>query len=212
MNVLYRVEFSPRRYAPVLLVQSMTEPTWSRLPNSYVLGGTNENGAAIKVKMIDEFLDSIETGQVLRFRLLADPTRKIKTTTRAQVDAGTPKSNGCRVPLRDDETRLEWLSRKGKDHGFNLLSVRISKEVPDVIVRSHGISEGKKILQAVLTKKGKKDDGATTSLTFEGVLFDGYLRVTDKALLVNAIRSGIGPGKAYGFGLLSVAPCQHPDA
>jgi CRISPR system Cascade subunit CasE len=36
------------------------------------------------------------------------------------------------------------------------------------------------------------------------VRFDGVLRVTDAARLVEAVRSGIGPAKAFGFGLLSL--------
>ena len=41
-------------------------------------------------------------------------------------------------------------------------------------------------------------------LTFAGVLFDGHLEVTDASLFYETIRQGVGPGKAYGFGLLSV--------
>ena len=42
-------------------------------------------------------------------------------------------------------------------------------------------------------------------LTFGDVLFEGRLRVTDAALFRQTLEHGIGSGKAYGFGLLSVA-------
>jgi CRISPR system Cascade subunit CasE len=42
-------------------------------------------------------------------------------------------------------------------------------------------------------------------LRFGAVLFEGRLEVTDRELFLTALREGIGSGKAFGFGLLSVA-------
>jgi CRISPR system Cascade subunit CasE len=40
-----------------------------------------------------------------------------------------------------------------------------------------------------------------------GVLFEGTLEITDPQQFLNrSIAAGIGSGKAFGFGLLSVAP------
>jgi CRISPR-associated protein Cas6/Cse3/CasE subtype I-E len=41
------------------------------------------------------------------------------------------------------------------------------------------------------------------------VLFEGSFRVKDIAVLKTLMESGIGPAKAFGFGLLSIAPV-HP--
>jgi CRISPR system Cascade subunit CasE len=38
------------------------------------------------------------------------------------------------------------------------------------------------------------------------VVFEGRLRVTDAEAFRRALAAGIGSGKAFGFGLLSVAP------
>ncbi|GFP24433.1 hypothetical protein HKBW3S09_01900, partial [Candidatus Hakubella thermalkaliphila] len=43
-------------------------------------------------------------------------------------------------------------------------------------------------------------------LRFRGGVFEGVLAVKDSGLFLNALRQGVGPGKAYGFGLLSLAP------
>jgi CRISPR system Cascade subunit CasE len=40
------------------------------------------------------------------------------------------------------------------------------------------------------------------------VLFDGILRATDSTALRQAWASGIGPGKALGLGMLSLAPVR----
>jgi len=37
-------------------------------------------------------------------------------------------------------------------------------------------------------------------------LFDGSLTVSDESAFIALLRSGIGPAKAFGCGLLSVAP------
>jgi hypothetical protein len=39
-------------------------------------------------------------------------------------------------------------------------------------------------------------------------LFEGTFRVKNVAVLKGLLESGIGPAKAFGFGLLSVAPVR----
>lgn len=45
-------------------------------------------------------------------------------------------------------------------------------------------------------------------VTIWPVLFDGILAVEDPDLLRHAIITGIGPARAYGNGLLSIAPVR----
>jgi len=57
---------------------------------------------------------------------------------------------------------------------------------------------------------GRRNDrhlaGLPGMLTFGAILFEGRLRVTDGDLFRTTLQRGIGSGKAYGFGLLSIAP------
>lgn len=48
-------------------------------------------------------------------------------------------------------------------------------------------------------------DGNVRRLTFAAVVYEGILQITDLPLFHAAITVGIGPAKAYGFGLLSLA-------
>ena len=121
-----------------------------------------------------------------RFRLRANVTRKIRTKSE-----GGQSSNGARVPLRDDAQRLAWLVRKGAAAGFVLVTDVTDVGQPDVVIIDEGKSQGR--------RDGKR-------LVFEGVRFDGRLRVTDPHRFIEALRAGIGPAKAYGYGLLSIAP------
>jgi hypothetical protein len=55
-------------------------------------------------------------------------------------------------------------------------------------------------------QKGRKREAAGGhSTTHLAVLFEGLLRVTDKDAFLETLTHGIGPAKAFGFGLLSVA-------
>ena len=42
-------------------------------------------------------------------------------------------------------------------------------------------------------------------ITIKGIIYDGYLKITDKEKFKKAFISGIGPAKAFGYGLLSIA-------
>lgn len=199
-GVLHRLDVS-RNGIPVLLVQSLERPDWSRLPAGYLIEDPSiENPAC---KKIDEQYGHIETGDIFVFRLRANPTKKKGTTTKSDIAAGKPKSNGTRVPVRGEQAQIEWLMRKGKDSGFELLSVKTLPELASAMVNDEGCLNGRKSF-ARGSQPVKESDTANL-LSFASVLFEGRLRVTDRNMFLETLKKGIGPGKAYGFGLLSIA-------
>jgi CRISPR system Cascade subunit CasE len=111
-RVLFRLETAQRSGAPTLLVQSWAEPNWSwlEMPNAreYLLPGSAPNPA------VKPFHPRLAAGQVLAFRMRANPT--VKRT----VD-GKKKRVGL---YREDEQR-QWLQRKAEQNGFRLLSVHV---------------------------------------------------------------------------------------
>lgn len=96
----------------------------------------------------------------------------------------TVTRNGRRYGVHDDEARQAWLRRQGERVGFQLV----------VAERS---ASGR-----LRTSQG----GRERTITLDAVLFDGILTVTDAAAVQRAWSSGIGPGKALGLGMLSLAP------
>jgi CRISPR system Cascade subunit CasE len=172
-RVLFRLETHPRTGVLTLLVQSWTLPDWSWLaePNArdYLLPVSEPNPA---VKSFDL---NLAPGQVLAFRLRANPTAKRK------FESGDHK----RVGLYGEEKQIEWLKRKGEQSGFRLLSARTSHQ--DVI------------------RGRIRRNGRTHKLQMLSVQFDGLLQATDPDRLSESVRQGIGSGKALGFGLLSLA-------
>ncbi|HEX7021255.1 MAG TPA: type I-E CRISPR-associated protein Cas6/Cse3/CasE [Trueperaceae bacterium] len=175
-GVLHRLEYQTKAGRVLLYVQSRVEPNWSVLPSGYVLDDGMANPA---VKSVARAYDTLKAGRTLRFRLRANPTRKIKTKSGTNGD----RRNGKRVPLRRTDDQLSWLRRKGEQHGFDLLQVNIVATGSAELIESH-----------------------KTGRTFQGVVYEGYLTVRDAMRFRDALERGIGPGKAYGFGLLSIGP------
>jgi len=189
-GILFRIDY--RQGGPaVLLVQSRENPDWSALPRGYL-------SAPAESKDISAAWNRIDKDAVLRFRLRANPTRKIETKTR--VDG--IRRNGKRVELRTEQEQLIWLRRKGGDGGFEIVSVRTAPQVDDVRVSDEGTIGGLRSSPPVSGANGKR------RLTFAAVLFEGKLRVIDPVKFRGTLEHGMGSAKAYGFGLLSIAPAE----
>lgn len=88
--------------------------------------------------------------------------------------------NSRRMYIRDREEKLAWLCDRLYEGGEVLYCLDESKE------------------SMVVHKPGH-------SMTIEATIFNGTLKVTDPDALLDLIREGIGPEKAYGCGLLMVA-------
>jgi CRISPR system Cascade subunit CasE len=190
-GVLYRIDIDNRCNKLSLLVQSRIEPDWQRLPDNFLLQDTDEVNPSCKP--VQEVFNKLQAGMHLRFRLRANPTRRLYAD-RAEKEIN-PKKRGKRVEIRGEQKQTEWLKRKEQDCGFHLQTLHLNADITNV--------------QAGQEQKvnGKKSD-SEMKMTLASVLFDGELVVTDANKFQQAIVNGIGTGKAYGFGLLSVAPSR----
>ncbi len=198
-GVLFRGEVDEARGVVKVYVQSRIEPNWSVLDglSDYLCADTDM--PRYEYKDIMPACRKIQSGQVLSFRLRANPTKRI-----AEHE---DKMRGKRVELISEKAQIAWLTRKGQGSeegvpgAFELLMKEVKDEKGEIrlVPRVNACCEGKQI--------GWKRDGtrghATTHLA---VLFEGLLRVKDTDAFLETIVGGIGSAKAYGFGLLSVAP------
>ena len=92
------------------------------------------------------------------------------------------EGNSKRFFLETVEERLAWLRRKGEQGGFEVLQAEEQGGRVD-ICGHRGNSEVKN----------------------SAVLFSGVLKITDADAFWKSYTCGIGPGKAYGLGMLTVA-------
>lgn len=198
-DVLFRADVDDLRGVVTVYVQSRIEPNWSFLDGLSDYLCTDTEMPEYEYKDIMPACRKIRNGQILSFRLRANPTKRI-----AKHD---DTMRGKRVELRGEDEQIAWLIRKGKSFGndmpggFDLLMKEINsakgelRRIPCVNVLHEGKHTGR-----------KKDAANAHVITHLAVLFEGILRVTDKNAFLETIIRGIGPGKAFGFGLLSVAP------
>lgn len=98
---------------------------------------------------------------------------------------------GKRLGLLHEEEQLDWINRQMQKSGAQPMQCT------------------SKLLGFQRSGKNPYKDPQTQ--THLAVQYDGILKVLEPANLSIAIENGIGPAKAYGFGLLSLAPLQIQD-
>lgn len=178
-RVLFRVETDPRSGLLTVLLQSTLEPGWAWLQENgardYLLPGHLLPPGVEQNPATKTFDLTLAPGQVLAFRLRANPTVKRRF----------PSGDHKRVGVYGEEKQVEWLKRKGELGGFRLVTARTS---------------GQEDVKRTITRQGKKH-----KLKLAAVQFDGLLQVTDPGRLSETVRRGIGSAKGFGFGLLSLA-------
>ncbi|MDV7211733.1 type I-E CRISPR-associated protein Cas6/Cse3/CasE [Azotobacter beijerinckii] len=99
----------------------------------------------------------------------------------------TVSRQGKRYGLAGETEQLAWLDRQGGRHGFSIEAALVTAS--DVLI-------------------GRKGNGR---ISVQRACFEGVLRVQNPEAFGHALAAGIGPAKAFGCGLLSVARCSpHP--
>lgn len=136
-------------------------------------------------------LNTLRTGHERSFRLTANPVRSLPT------EGG---KRGKVVPHVTPSQQVSWLIEKAPALGFEVRTRPGSGDeedlLPDVMV------DRRKDLS--FTRRDPLSQGSGR-VTLRTARFEGTLRVTDAQLLRNALTRGIGRGRAYGCGLLTLA-------
>lgn len=115
-----------------------------------------------------------------RFSLLANPTRKVRSNA-----AGERTKNGRRLAIADRDGQVAWLQQKASSGGFSVDPKRL-----------RSIPRGREYFH-----KNRHTHGAHSAVEFQG-----ELAVEDPVLFRTTVAAGVGSAKAFGFGLLVLAP------
>lgn len=183
LGILHRLDQEPGGRL-VLLVQSSVKPLTERWPATHILDLSSDTDLAFStvgdnpaVRSLEAEYATIANDSRFLFRLRANTTRKIDTKSGADAK----RRHGRRVPVRGEDARLAWLHRRARASGFGVAAnaVRITE----------------------LASAGGRGSNA---VTLAGAIFEGLLVVRDADQFRLALQTGIGPAKAYGFGLLSI--------
>lgn len=123
---------------------------------------------------------SLHAGQRLRFLLIANPVKTINDEAGRKNTDGEPKK--CRVPLVREEDQRTWIERKCQG-AASFETLVIDPVFPLKFLKSKEDRAGK----------------------IQQVSYQGVLSVKEPGALLELVRTGIGPAKAFGCGLLSLA-------
>ncbi|WP_350449935.1 type I-E CRISPR-associated protein Cas6/Cse3/CasE [Aminobacterium mobile] len=205
-KVLFRVEPHVENGHVKVYVQSCYEPDWTTLETFKDYLCPDIGIAAYECKNVMPIYQNIKNGQIVSFRLRANPTKRIAKLS--------DEMRGKRVELQKEEEQISWLIRKGQglgkeNHGgFELLMREtVNSDGAKVLIPKMNVShEGK----CINRKKAGHTGGYVT--THMAVLYEGLIRVIDKNNFLKTLINGIGPGKAFGFGLLTIAPSHFMES
>lgn len=177
-RVLWRVDHSRGRLC--LYVVSPFEPNLS-----HVASEAGCPGQPVQTRDYTPLLDRLEKGQVWNFRLAANPVRSVRTD-----DAQTTTKPTAQLTVAG---QTKWLLERQGRLGFEVL--RTSQD--------HELSVHSR--RGLWFDKRERRTGKENRVPLYSVTYDGRLRVTDAEALRHALVSGIGKGKAYGCGLMTLA-------
>lgn len=207
-RVLWRLEASERhradlRYRAELLVLTESRPSWEHLVEQASWPGADEPQAL--VRDYQPLLDRLQTGREFAFRLRANPVSATRTPTNPSVSQkehlAQERPRGVRVPHRTAAHQLTWLTTRVDRWGFTLLDTDAGPAV--------GLSARERL---TFPKKARDGEAKGHRVVLSTATFDGALRVTDPEQARRTLLQGVGPGKAYGCGLLTLAPLSGPGA
>lgn len=191
---LWRLETeSPHRLQLLVLTRSL--PSWEHVVEQG--GWPSAEESQTLVRSVKPLLDRVERGREFAFRLRANPvsaTRRPAKPSPAQAEQlSVPGARGVRVPHRTASHQLAWFLSRTASWGFDIPETESG--FPDVLLTGRE--------RISFTKGG--DDGRHR-VTLSTATFEGRLRVADVDLLRQSLTEGVGPARAYGCGLITLAP------
>lgn len=139
--------------------------------------GFEDKETAWQTKSYDPLMKKIQNNSIWQFRLTANPTKSVKPSQRGE--RGTVHAHIT------PKYQLKWLLDRCEAHGFAVESDEVC------------VTES----QWLRFYKGKERRRPVSILS---VTFDGILKVTDEECFCQTLKEGIGRGKAFGMGLLTV--------
>lgn len=133
-------------------------------------------------------LDGLRVGHERAFRLTANPVRSLPT------DGG---KRGKVVPHVTAAQQQAWLVEKAPSWGFEIRTAETpAGTLPDVLVDNR---------QDLSFERKDPEGRGRGRVTLRVASFAGTLRVTDIELFRQSLTQGVGRGRAYGCGLLTLA-------
>ncbi|MEV7682334.1 type I-E CRISPR-associated protein Cas6/Cse3/CasE [Streptomyces sp. NPDC088341] len=219
-RVLWRLDADdPRR--PHLFVLTRSKPDWTHVIEQ--AGWPDADGEHAAVRDYAPLLRQIAAGREFAFRLTASPvqnTQMPNTPTPAQAARlaariDSKRARGFRLGHRTVAAQLGWFLDRTERWGFDIPASRTDPAAPGLdprtpegtpVAASQNINPFREVRITQRQRHSFTKSGKGHRVTFHSATFEGRLRVTDPTAFTARLLEGIGPSKAYGCGLLTLAP------
>lgn len=204
-RVLWRLD-TDNQHRPMLFVLSSSRPDWTHLVEA--AGWPDADGEHAAVRDYKPLLAQLALGREFRFRLTAHPVQNTfnpqrpTQAQRARTARGDRRAH--RVSHRTAAAQLGWFLERTPKWGFTIPEARTDLTAPGLDDQPPQPAPDIRITGRDRQSFTKNGQGAP--ITLHTATFEGRLRITDTDLLTEALLDGIGPSKAYGCGLLTLAP------
>lgn len=199
-RVLWRLE-STHPHRAELLVLTRTRPSWEHLVEQAGWPGADEPQALAAT--YEPLLRRLAPGQEYAFRLCANtvaatrhPTAPSPAQQRYLDTADRPR--GVRVPQRTLAHQLTWFNERVESWGFT--PAVTTTGAPQVHVTGRA--------RTVFDKR--TGDGGSRRVVLQTATYEGRLRIVNPTAATTTLLDGVGKAKAYGCGLLTLAPLSRP--
>ncbi|MFC8953705.1 type I-E CRISPR-associated protein Cas6/Cse3/CasE [Streptomyces sp. NPDC057101] len=193
-------------HRPLLFVLTTDKPDWTHLVEQ--AGWPGADGEHYAIRDYAPLLQQLAPGRSFAFRLTANPVqntnRPDKLTARQQqrIEGGDTRS--FRLGHRTAAAQLNWFLTRTARWGFDIPTA------PHLDTTHDTNNAPPRDIRITTRRRLSFGKGLTTTkeahVVMNSVTFEGRLRITDPALLTERLLTGIGPTKAYGCGLLTLAP------
>ena len=203
-RVLWRLDRPPfarsgpsRQGSPscALFISSPVPPDPSHIVEE--AGYATEGG--VVVRDMSTFLDGLSTGQRWGFRLCVNPTFR---------EAGQTNARGQKKILAHvtQDQQTQWVLDRSERLGFRVLtSAEYGGDVPVLEDRDGRRVDGANLLINGIERSVAEFQRGSSRVTLALATFGGVLEVTDPDALRHGLVHGVGRGKAYGCGLLTLS-------
>ncbi|WP_194927764.1 type I-E CRISPR-associated protein Cas6/Cse3/CasE [Catenulispora pinisilvae] len=198
-RTLWRLDDDDQR-APNLLILTGTRPDWNHIVEQ--AGWPDADGEHYLIRPYEPLLQIAAVGREFAFKITASPVQNTTTPDKLTPAQETRRAaegdrrRGYRIGHRTAAAQTKWFLERAPRLGFTIpeLVLDVDRPVPDM-----------RIVRRESRKFTKGRDGHKHTVRIETATFEGRLKITDAEVFRHTLLAGIGPSKAYGCGLLTLA-------
>ncbi|MFJ7996896.1 type I-E CRISPR-associated protein Cas6/Cse3/CasE [Streptomyces sp. NPDC096310] len=221
-RVLWRLDADNAR-RPHLFVLTSSKPDWTHVIEQ--AGWPDADGEHAAVRDYAPLLRQIAAGREFAFRLTASPVQNTQApqnptpaqAARVAARTDSKRERGFRLGHRTAAAQLGWFLDRTERWGFDIPASRtdlpasgLDQPIPEAALDARAAPRDPNPPREVRITDRQRHSftkgGRGPRVSFHSATFEGRLRITDPAAFTSRLLEGIGPSKAYGCGLLTLAP------